>query len=222
MRFNKKMPLEVSVHLRYLHQDKGIKVCELVKKKEFSQYSKSNIYIHAKLPVHNIITDQRSKNKGRPRLLSDRDNRKLIRAVGTLRNNEGSFSARRLKLEADIDLNVSDHTVRLSLNRHGYKYLQTRRKGLMSQKDLKTRLAFARKVKRLLPPNFWTSGISLYLDGTSFVHKNNPCDQAKSRKSMAWRKRSEGLSFKCTSKGKRLAPEGECPILLLPLPTEKA
>ena len=36
----------------------------------------------------------------------------------------------------------------------------------MSGKDIEKCLAFAKKVKRLLPKDFWTSGISSYLDGT--------------------------------------------------------
>lgn len=42
------MPVEVSVRLKYLHQDKGVKMCERVKTSP--NYSESNIYIHAKLP----------------------------------------------------------------------------------------------------------------------------------------------------------------------------
>jgi transposase len=78
----------------------------------------------------------------------------------------------------------------------------------MSRKDIKDRLNFARKVKKTLPADFWTSGISFYLDGTSFVHKTNPNDQAKSQKSMVWRKRSEGLNPNCTSKGKKAGSGG--------------
>ena len=36
MKPNRKMPPEVSVRLRYLHQDKGIKICELLKRKKFA------------------------------------------------------------------------------------------------------------------------------------------------------------------------------------------
>ena len=203
MRVNKKMPLEVSVRLRYLHRDKGLKISSLVRRREFQGYSKSSIYYHAKLPINTIKPDQRAQNNGRPRRLTERDERNLVRALKTLRKTEGSFSASRLKLEAGVDRTISNSTVRRCLNRLGYRYLQARRKGLMTEKDVKQRLAFARKVKRMLPADFWTSGISFYLDGSSFAHKYNPCDQAKSRRSMVWRKRSEGLGLQCTSKGKK-------------------
>ena len=137
MKSNRKMPLEVPVQLRYLHQEKGVKMCELLKREEFACYSKSNVYLHAKQPVNTIRKDQWYKNKGRPQLLSERDNHRMIRAISTLWNTEGSFSARRLKVAASIDPNISDYTVRRSLNQKGYRYLQSRRKGLMSQKDIK-------------------------------------------------------------------------------------
>ena len=69
-------------------------------------------------------------------------------------------------------------------------------------------MAFARKMKRLLPEDFWTSGISFYLDGTSFTHTSSPCDQAKCQRSMVWRKRCEALSFNCISKGKKSGTGG--------------
>ena len=122
MKSNRKMPLEVSVQLRYLHQDKGLKICELLKRKEFVCYSKSNVYLHAKL--NTIRKDQRHKNKGRPHLLKERDNHRMIRAISTLQNTEGSFSGSCLKVVAGIDPNISDYTVPQSVNRQGYRYLE--------------------------------------------------------------------------------------------------
>ena len=122
MKSNRKMPLEVSVQLRYLHQDKGLKICELLKRKEFVCYSKSNVYLHAKL--NTIRKDQRHKNKGLPHLLKERDNHRMIRAISTLQNTEGSFSGSCLKVVADIDPNISDYTVPQSVNRQRYRYLE--------------------------------------------------------------------------------------------------
>ena len=48
-RQNNKMSLEVSVKLPYLHQDKGVKIGDLVKR--FPNYSKFNIYIHANFQI---------------------------------------------------------------------------------------------------------------------------------------------------------------------------
>ena len=76
-RQNKKMPLEVSVRLRYLHREKGVKICELVKR--FPNYSKSNIYIHAKHPHEAAKTEGRKLTKERQKVLTVRDKLKIIR-----------------------------------------------------------------------------------------------------------------------------------------------
>jgi len=195
------MPLEISVRMRFLHQDFCIKISELVKR--FPSYSKSNIYRHAKLPDKTIKGDMRKFNKGRPRLLTVRDERTVIRKLLILRETVGPFSIKRLKVEAGIHENVCDNTIRRLLKRYGYQYLQSRKKGLMSKHDTRTRYLFAKKVKRRLPRNFWTNGIGFYLDGASWTHKTNPSDQARSTRAMAWRKKTEGLSLKCTTKGKK-------------------
>ena len=165
--------------------------------------------MHAKLPICSAHKDLQHNNKGQPRLLTERDQRSIVRAISSLHEAEGSFSVKRLRLEAGIDKRISDCTVRRCLNELGYKYLQSRRrKGLMSRKDTKIHLRYARKVERLLPNDFWTNGISFYLNGTSFMHKCNPYDQAKSRRSMVWWKKCEGLKLGCTCKGKKAGTGG--------------
>ena len=85
------------------------------------------------------------------------------------------------------------------MNRSGFKYLQARKKGLLTKKDYKTRLEFARFAERELGPEFWTHGVTMYFDGVSFAHKFNPMDAALNSRSMVWRKPSEGLTI--TTKG---------------------
>ena len=78
----------------------------------------------------------------------------------------------------------------------------------MTQKDVKKRVAFARRVKSKLPASFWTEGISFYLDGALFEHKSNPLDQARCSNAMIWRKRYEGLKLQYTTKGKKTGSRG--------------
>ena len=59
------VPLEVSVHLRYLYQDKCIRGKELLKM--FPKLSKATIYCHAKKPVADKTVDNRKHNHGRPK-----------------------------------------------------------------------------------------------------------------------------------------------------------
>jgi len=60
---------------------------------------------------------------------------------------------------------------------------------------------FCRRFKKLRCPLFWKEHISFYLDGTGFVYKTKPFDQAKAPSVREWRKKSEGL--KITTKGRK-------------------
>ena len=63
----------------------------------------------------------------------------LIRSMSKLRTEVECFNVRRLRVEAGIDPEISDVTVRRCLKSEGYKYLQARKKSLMTQKDVKKR-----------------------------------------------------------------------------------
>ena len=118
-----------------------------------------------------------------------------------MRNTTGYFTSKRLKVSAGLENKVSDETVRRVLRKANLRYLHSRKKGILTRKDLRERLKFAKKVRRRLDPNIWKEGISFYLDGVGFTHKMNPCDQARAPRTMAWRKPSDGLQFQFTAKG---------------------
>ena len=72
----RKVPLEVSIHLRYHYQQQNLSGTELCKK--YLMYSTASIYRHAKKPVHaEEHYDKRGLNKGRPHKLTKRDHRAL-------------------------------------------------------------------------------------------------------------------------------------------------
>ena len=79
------------------------------------------------------------------------------------------------------------------------------------------RYQFAGKTERLLANNFWECGVSFYFDATSFVHKTNHFDQARATKTMAWRKKGEGLALNCASKGKKAGVEGKTAHCFVPI-----
>ncbi len=96
-----------------------------------TKYSKATIYRHAKLPINDVATfDKRKHNKGRPRKLSIRDERNIIRHLRLCRTTIGYFSASRLRTMAGISPDVSPWCIRRILNRHGYQNLHSRKKGL--------------------------------------------------------------------------------------------
>ena len=176
----KKVPLEVSLHMRYLHQDMGMKTRDI---KKYPQYSKSSIYRHANKSL-GVVKEQKNKG-GRPTKMSVRDQRILRKYV--YRTNS---------------------TFRYYLNKLGFRYLQTRKKGLLSSNDLKDRLKFAKQMLKNYSSTVWTDEINFYLDGTSFQHKFNPKDQARAPHGREWRKPSEGLKKDCTSKGAKVGSGG--------------
>jgi len=203
----KKIPLEVSIQIRCLYQQCGITRKVLCKK--YPTYSKASVYRHAKKSIGtNSEFDKRKNNKGRPKKLTSRDNRALIRQIPKLRKDCGSFIVKRLRLAAGIQPNLHDETVRRFLHSKGYKFYHSRKKGLLSEKDLRTRLKYCREIKRSKGENFWRDEIAFFLDGAGFQHKRNPCDEAKSCKSMAWRRKDEGLEPGCTAKGSHVGSGG--------------
>ena len=79
-----------------------------------------------------------SSKRGRKFKLSERQRRHLIRCLRVLRKRDGTFTCKRLMEEAGIkESDVSTRTVTRYLNSAGYFYLQTRKKGLMTEDDHK-------------------------------------------------------------------------------------
>ena len=174
----------------------------------------------SKSSVHRIYKEKdkflnpdKYKNKpnraGRPRKLNNRDVRKLQRSIHGMRTNNVNFTTMDVVQDAGLTTaNVKRRTFSLYMNRLGYKFLNARKKGLLTDKDKKTRIKYARNMISKLKeePDFYSNHVSFYLDGVSFVHKCNPQLEAQSPKSRAWRKPGEGL--KITSKGSKDLPGG--------------
>ena len=172
-----KMPVGVSIYLRYLHQDLGVPGKHLVK--QFLKYSRTAIYHQMKQPIDAEKTDRRKFNPGRPQILSERNRRLILRQVPLLRKaKRGAFSLRDIRNGADVPKVVSDTTVRRVLHKDGYKCRQSAHKGVLSETDTKKRYKFARAIKKDYPADVWWNCICFYLDGTGFAYKVNPCDHA--------------------------------------------
>ncbi len=83
------------------------------------------------------------------------------------------------------------------LKKLGYGFRQTRRKGILTDRDYKKRLGHARKMQKM-KSDFWMRDVAFYLDGVSFIYKRNPLGEALKPKKV-WHKKCEGLSI--TTKG---------------------
>ena len=193
-----------SASMNILHKENRNSIRQIHQK--FPQYSLSTVYRHATKDERENRT--RKKKIGRPRIVTDRDERKLVLVLKELRKTDGFLNSKKLQLQAGLT-HLSNRTVRAILNKHGYKYLQSRRKGLLSGNDLKRRLRFARGMIKNYPEDVWTKQICFYLDASSFVHKTNPADQARAPATRVWRKRNEVLKQGCTSKGKKVDSGGK-------------
>lgn len=191
--------IEHSAEMAALHQKSHVKIKELVKM--YPQYSPRNIHRHATQKFNKEKHDRRKFNKGRPNLLNEHDKRIVVRNIKYLRKTEGNFTSNRLAIASGLSSKVKPRTFRSFLNKCGYRYLCARKKGLMNRKDLRNRQLFCRRCLRYrLGKEYWTKGVSMYVDGKGFAWKKNPLDQARAPKARIWRKENEGLEYGCTAK----------------------
>ena len=142
-------------------------------------------------------TADKNTRRGRKPKIAERDLRVLQRTLIRMRKRNVNVKVMEVVRESGI-----------SMNKLGYKFLQARKKGLLTEKDRNLRLRHAREMKRILArhPNFYEGHVSFYLDGVSFVHKYNPYKQATTTKSRVWRRKGEGLQI--TAKGSKDMPGG--------------
>ena len=61
----KRVPLDVSIHWRYLHQDAGKTYSEISKMKSYRKFSKATICRHMKKNIGDLVVDLRKHNQGK-------------------------------------------------------------------------------------------------------------------------------------------------------------
>ena len=152
----------MSLRLRYLFQEKGVRGKELLKL--IPEYSRTSLYRHAVKSIDSTqVCDKRKFNKGRRKKVTVREERVILREIRKLRKEFGSFAIKRLRLVSGQGNKICDETVRNLFKKKRYKFLHSRKKGLLKPKDLKERQKFSRKVKGTFKKNIWTEGISSYM-----------------------------------------------------------
>lgn len=196
---------KMSILLRTLHQENGVSCYELVKRYG-KQYAERSIYRHAKKPLQESTVDKRKYNKGRPRKLTPRMERIIIRTVVRLRKERREFTSRKIQEVAGVGKLVNNRDIRTCLRKNGFSYCQSRKKGLVTERDKVKRLKFARENVNK-PVQYWTEEIDFYLDGIGFAHKRHPAGEARAVSSMTWRRKQEGLVI--TTKGRKEGSGGK-------------
>ena len=198
---HEKIGIHRSILLRTLHQEGRISCPELCKR--YPMHAERSIYRHATAKDPPI--DKRKFNKGRPKKVTEREERLIKRTLLTLRQQRASFSAKHIHDSTNLrHLSIND--IRRTLKKLGYSYRQSRKKGLLSAKDKTKRLQYAREMQGK-PANFWKEEITFYFDGVGFAHRSNPYSEASCSSSMAWRKPGEGLAI--TTKGRKEGSGGK-------------
>ena len=171
---------------------------------------------HAKSPWNAIFEELRwielqvelNVSKGRNPLdaaesFQKKDERKIKRNILKVRDTVGTVSCSRILAESGIySPRISIWTGRRTVNRLGYRFLVSRKKGLLTSKDLVKWLTFADAMEKTKPKLFWTD------DDVSFVHKYSPCSDSIAAVSRIWRNPSEGLAPGCTWKGSHVGSGG--------------
>ena len=112
----KSIPLNVSIHVRYLYQDQKVTVSELTSKL-----------------ITDTKVDGRVNNSGRPKKISQRDGGLILRNLEHLTEKIGTFTSADLLRETGLK-GISTRTIRRFLNKNNYGYYQCRRKGQLLKK----------------------------------------------------------------------------------------
>ena len=151
----------LSAYLYIMHVDQGVSVLKL--SRLHPQYSLATIHRHATKKIGSEQKRQCIKT-GRPKKINPREQRNLIRQLYLCREQEGNFTSARLQYNCNL-MHVSNNTVRRTLHQSGFKYLQSRKKGLMSKQDLVKRVKFVKDMHANYNETVWQEEICFYFDG---------------------------------------------------------
>ena len=165
----KRISEETKASIRVLKMTTNLTLNEVAERFQVSTASVHRVTSSKYKEVH----ESRRHLRGRKKKLTPEHEALILRTIEELREQEGSFSSRRLMERTGIR-HVTDRTVRRLLNRNGYFFLQARKKGLMSQSDKERRVEFARRMQSNYPQSVWTDTIAFYLDGVSFITRPTP------------------------------------------------
>ena len=188
--------------VRFLKENTGLSLREIARKCDI-----------AKLPVAWICdrtnnqrsqVDKVSHKSGQRRKISERDSAALIQGLQRVRIRGWDVTVKTVVKASGCSFQQAHRrTFSRFLNEKGHGYLIARRKGILSEKDQRMRLQYAREMKCGLSrnPHVFKHDIAFYFGGVSFVHRQNPLQAAARAKSRIGRKKNEGLQF--TGKGSK-------------------
>ena len=121
----KRIPVKVSIYLRYLHQGLG-GGRDLIT--QFPEYPRRSVYWHANLPIEKLT------NKGKPRIISECSVRHIKNTLKQWRRNRGVFCSHDKQQLAGVSkTDVSNRTVRSCLNEKKLSVLAVQKEDMKSR-----------------------------------------------------------------------------------------
>ena len=208
MVFKGRIPDKIRAYIKYHQKDiihygrDNLKIIEILSAE--CNISRRSVYRLLKEPITQV---EGKRGGGRPRKVDGRTMSRMVRNIKKIRKEKKNWVCQDLLDMTDIK-NISERTGQRLLNELGYKFSAARNKGVMKKGDASKRLKFAKQWVHK-DADFWKHGIAFYFDGTGFIHKTNPYEDAMSCRGKNWRKRDEGLDEDCTSKGSREGDGGK-------------
>ena len=159
-----------------LHQN-GHRLCEISKMLHLPYMTVSNIF---KRFLQSGSVENKARS-GRPKIVTDRDYRKLERLVKV--NRRDSLSDITSKFNVARDRRVYKRTVQHHLSKHGFNRRVSRRRVVIREVNRKKRLSWCLEKHRWLVNGNWDKVI--FSDESQIVIRNN-------NRIYIWRKRGEG------------------------------
>ena len=151
-----RVPLEIPVHWRHLHQDGRNTWLESSKMESYGKYSKATICRHMVKNIGDLVLHKRKKIQQGPAKLYYRQKRNILRQAKVHQEEVENFSVKKIMVKAGIPPSISTATVCSVLRKAVLKWCLAQKKGALTKSDLNLRLTFAREVHQKLPNGFWT------------------------------------------------------------------
>ena len=189
MVFLRRISDETRALVKFLHMEKKYSIREIALR---AKISKSSVARYLKESNQQLVG-----SKTRNQIWDDRKyyplvmlGVKLRRSHVLLRKYNANFTVKELiRFSGLQDSSASYATFYREILKAGFKFLNSRKKGVLSDCDCAKRYRFAKKCSKILKTksDLFHSSISFYLDGVSFVFKRKPNYDASVPKGMAQR-----------------------------------
>lgn len=137
MVFQGKIPEETRVLVRIAQKYRGMRQREIMERFGLSRSTVYRILKEVKTMRRSRLPDQKHL-PGRPRKLSARQERLLLRQIASLREEDGNFTVKRLMERVGLKMReIFCRTVQRFLRSNDYRYLNSRNKGVLLNTDFK-------------------------------------------------------------------------------------